>query len=94
MYSNYENQLLINRNEPKYIGWATDREIEYLDNIGTSIPPEHQGFVKVEYLRGYLKAASSRANWGSINKLQVIRYATQLLQDAIDSEIFKIEGCK
>jgi len=87
MYSNYENQRLIDRNEPKFIGWATDREMEYLDNIGTSVPPEHQSFVKVEYLRGYLKAASSRIDWGSINKIQVIRYATQLLQDAVECAI-------
>lgn len=58
------------------LAWTTEHEIAFITNLGSHTPPDHVWFCpRAELLRGYLKAAHKRVNWGSIDKLVAIEFA-------------------
>lgn len=69
------------RGEPdKSPAWTTESEFDFLTNIGKSLSKDQSTkHTKAELLRGYLRAAPLRYDWGSVDKQAAIRYAKDLL---------------
>ena len=60
------------------ISWSTNDELDFLDNIGTfALIPGNP----LKLLRGYLKGAAQRANWGSMDEDIVIAHATKRIKE-------------
>lgn len=59
--------------------WQSTRsEIKFLDNIGThgEVPGD-----PLKLLKGYLKGAEARTNWGGIDKEKVIAHAKARIRE-------------
>jgi hypothetical protein len=84
-------------------GWSTKNEIQFIRGIGTHtgtgmhIPSRERMSPRLEFLkhklrglRGYLKGAELRVNWGHINKASVVEFAYEEIsrtEEAIDKEL-------
>jgi len=58
-------------------GWSTKNEIEFITGLGSFGPGKNRDVVKC--LKGYIKAAKHRSEWGDINKQQAVRTAEAML---------------
>lgn len=57
---------------------TTDQELKFLDRIGTFAENPKP---KEQLLRGYLKAAELRTDWGLTDKWVAIQHAKKLLRN-------------
>mgnify|MGYP003650065258 CR=1 FL=1 len=76
-------------------GYSTDDEIAYIDELGTCLAEEKhtawaraRGLIQTQslrtkagWLRAYIDAAALRKQWGSIDREEVLDYATELLEE-------------
>ena len=66
------------------MAWTTGNEQDFLRGMGTwSVSRHHRrGNMKsrAEQLRGYLRSAAHRSDWGAMNKAEVLRTARTLLR--------------
>lgn len=60
--------------------WSTEVELNYIKNIGKSLLTSkciQKNTPRIDYLRGYLKAANQRIHWGEIDRHACIRFCQQ-----------------
>lgn len=60
--------------------WNTQVELDYIKQIGESLRTSKciaKNTPRIDYLRGYLKAAQRRIHWGNIDKERCIRFCQQ-----------------
>ena len=60
------------------MGWSTEDEIDFLDNIGTFL--EMPGN-PLKLLRGYLRGVETRTDWGTMDKDKIIAHAKARIQE-------------
>lgn len=60
---------------------STIDEIKFLNDIGTHTE-KPDGITAKEILIGYINASTFRANWGSMNRSEVMKHAYALLGSA------------
>jgi hypothetical protein len=64
-------------------GWTTQSEIDYLKFIGKFRPDDDD---KITFLRGYIEAIPKRVRWSEMDSEKIMRFATQLLNEALANE--------
>lgn len=57
--------------------WNTQAEIEFLQGMGSHRETHYN---PLPLLKGYLRGARERFDWGNINSLEVIREAERLIR--------------
>jgi len=57
--------------------WSTEKEIEYINKIGTYHP--EYNCKAVDYLAGYIRALEKRVAWNGMDKFAVMSHAHNLL---------------
>lgn len=53
----------------------TEHEIEFIRGLGSWAPELDKSITRVKLLRGYLRGARRRTDWGRIDKASVMRFA-------------------
>ena len=83
MSATRKKPIVIEATEGRERNYGTDSEKAFLESMVTN--PKGKGSA-VDLLRGYMKAAEQRKEWGPIDKVQVLAHATSLLGNALAAE--------
>lgn len=62
-----------------YHAWTTDHELDFLRQLGRSLPEAHVGVKFGQLLYGYARALDRRAVWGDIDETTVRQHVAKLL---------------
>lgn len=71
--------------------WTTKNEKEWLKYIGQHNKSRRNNLTTSHALQLYLEASKNRANWGNMDKEEVIVYVENLLRRELDVSILKCE---
>lgn len=69
--------------------WSTRAEFNHIDGLPewAKVQPWHSSRPpRSHYLRGYLRGAQARKDWGTLNGKAIIAYAKKALKDALREE--------
>ncbi len=68
------------KKEKEFVAWATESEIEYINNIGTYRPDNCD---RITFLQGYISSLPNRVRWAGIDRYKVTKHAKTLLKENI-----------
>ena len=66
------------KKEKEAVAWATESEIEYINQIGTFRPDDCD---RITFLKGYLASIPNRVRWEGIDRIKVTKHAKTLLSE-------------